>query len=260
MVGNLNPNIDPRIKFKSLPPAMVIKNFVYGEDDCNYEKYLLELLNHSTYFKEKGKGEYCHPIEESHGECDAISSNYELDFKLLASSSSLQAQSILSLSVSKIADGIISYGRCKKPDGYIESTRIQAVCRYMKLEDFIEIFNKKKENMNTIEKDILKVLNSLKKEKNILLFYPFNIWVDDKIEIQELDNIITSALNNDFQSLFLFRASSANGFETYFVTLVFEDFFIYEVHNQKLILIEKVNSSLLSTFVKLREYDAYKLI
>ena len=41
--------------------------------------------------------------------------------------------------------------------------------------------------------------------------------------------------------------------------MVFEDFFIYEVQNQKLILIEKVNSSQLRTFIKLREYDPYKL-
>ena len=259
MVENCNPNIDPRIKNKSLLPAMVIKNFVDGEEDCNYEKYLLELLNHSNYFEKKGKGEYCHPPEESHGECDAISPNYELDFKLLEASSSLQAQSILSPSVCKIADGVTSYGRCKKPKGYIESTRIHAVCRYMKLEEFNEIYNKTKENMDTIEKDILKVLNSLKKEKNILLFYPFELSVDDEIEVQELDDIITSALNNDFYSLFLYRESNVKSFDTYFVTIVFEDFFIYEVQNQKLVLIEKVNSSQLSTFMKLRKYDPYKL-
>lgn len=259
MVENCNPNIDPRIKNKSLLPAMVIKNFVDGEEDCNYEKYLLELLNHSNYFEKKGKGEYCHPPEESHGECDAISPNYELDFKLLEASSSLQAQSILSPSVCKIADGVTSYGRCKKPKGYIESTRIHAVCRYMKLEEFNEIYNKKKENMDTIEKDILKVLNSLKKEKNILLFYPFELSVDDEIEVQQLDDIITSALNNDFYSLFLYRESNVKSFDTYFVTIVFEDFFIYEVQNQKLVLIEKVNSSQLSTFMKLRKYDPYKL-
>ena len=28
MEENLNPNIDPRIKFKLLPPATIIKNFV----------------------------------------------------------------------------------------------------------------------------------------------------------------------------------------------------------------------------------------
>ena len=258
MIENCNPNIDPRINYKLLPPAMVIKNFVDGEEDCNYEKYLLELLNHSNYFEKKGKGEYCYPPEESHGECDAISPNYELDFKLLEASSSLQAQSIFSLSICKIADGVTSYGRCKKPKGHINATRIQAVCRYMKLEEFNEIYNKKKENMNTIEKDILKVLNSLKKEKNLLLFLPFNFWVDDNLEVQELENIITSALNNDFDSLFLFRESNVAGLDTYLVTIVFEDFFIYEIQNHKLVLIEKVESSQLSTFKKLRGYDAYK--
>ena len=83
--------------------------------------------------------------------------------------------------------------------------------------------------------------------------------MDDNLEVQELENIITSALNNDFHSLFLFRESNVAGLDTYLVTIVFEDFFIFEIQGQKLVLIEKVKSSQLSTFIKLRKYDPYKL-
>ena len=82
--------------------------------------------------------------------------------------------------------------------------------------------------------------------------------MDDNLEVQEIENIITNALNNDFHSLFLFRESNVAGLDTYLVTIVFEVFFIYEIQNHKLVLIEKVESSQLSTFKKLREYDAYK--
>ena len=33
-----------------LPPEMIIKNFIHGDPDCNYEKYLLE---REEYIKEK---------------------------------------------------------------------------------------------------------------------------------------------------------------------------------------------------------------
>ena len=36
-----------------LPPEMIIKNFIHGDPDCNYEKYLLELVNASTFFLQK---------------------------------------------------------------------------------------------------------------------------------------------------------------------------------------------------------------
>ena len=83
MEENLNPNIDPRIKFKLLPPATIIKNFVDGESDCNYENYLLELLNKSSHFKKRGQSLFSKPLNENNGQCDAISKNYEIDFKIL---------------------------------------------------------------------------------------------------------------------------------------------------------------------------------
>ena len=83
MEENLNPNIDPRIKFKLLPSATIIKNFVDGESDCNYENYLLELLNNSSHFKKRGQSLFSKPSNENNGQCDAISKNYEIDFKIL---------------------------------------------------------------------------------------------------------------------------------------------------------------------------------
>lgn len=33
-----------------LPPELIIKNFIHGEPDCNYEKFLLEFVNNSDFF------------------------------------------------------------------------------------------------------------------------------------------------------------------------------------------------------------------
>ena len=45
----------------SLPPEFLIKDYIPGEPDCNYEKYVLEFLNASEWFMEKTGGiSFCH--------------------------------------------------------------------------------------------------------------------------------------------------------------------------------------------------------
>ena len=84
--------MDLTMRAKLLPAPYIIKNFVGGEDNCNYEIYLLELLNSSAWFSAHYPGGFTKPSSESHGECDAINQIYQIDFKLLASKTALQAR------------------------------------------------------------------------------------------------------------------------------------------------------------------------
>ena len=50
----------------SLPPELVIKDYIPGEPDCNYEKYILEFLNGSDWFMKKTEGQpFFHPDRKS---------------------------------------------------------------------------------------------------------------------------------------------------------------------------------------------------
>lgn len=96
--------IDKALLSELLPSALIIKNFVQGEPECNYEKYLLEFVNESTYFRSLAMGKrYVAPESEADSECDCISTQYKMDFKLIASKTALQARSVL-------APGIVSFG------------------------------------------------------------------------------------------------------------------------------------------------------
>ena len=78
-----------------LPSEMIIKNYIHGDPDCNYEKYLLEFVNASDFFRVKSDGDiYQSPESEENGQCDCISTSYQLDFKLIASKTALQARSM----------------------------------------------------------------------------------------------------------------------------------------------------------------------
>ena len=78
----------------SLAPELVIKNFIPGEADDNYENYILEFLNESEWFMEKvGWIPFFHPVSEHFGECDCISGDYGIDLKLILSNSELKRKS-----------------------------------------------------------------------------------------------------------------------------------------------------------------------
>ena len=62
--------LDLTMRAKLLPAPYLIKNFVSDENNCNYEIYLLELLNESEWFCVRYPEGFKKPVSESNGECD----------------------------------------------------------------------------------------------------------------------------------------------------------------------------------------------
>ena len=94
----------------------------------------------------------------------------------------------------------------------------------------------------------------MKNRKTFLLFFPYSFELIDILEIDNSDDIIVSALNYDFHSLFEYRSLKAKGFDTYFVTIFQDRFYIFSILDDSLCLIEKVDCMLLPTFIKLKNY------
>lgn len=94
----------------------------------------------------------------------------------------------------------------------------------------------------------------LEKRKNLLLFFLYTFSVDEEVTNQELDNIVLYALNSDFSSLFLYRKYVVREFETYFLTIVNEMFYLYKIVDCELSLVEKISCSILPTFMMLKNY------
>lgn len=78
--------------------------------------------------------------------------------------------------------------------------------------------------------------------------------VDASMSVNLIDDIIVSALNYDFHSLFEYRSLKAKGFDTYFVTIFQDRFYIFFILDDTLCLIEKVDCMSLPTFIKLKNY------
>ena len=78
--------------------------------------------------------------------------------------------------------------------------------------------------------------------------------VDASMSVNLTDDIIVSALNYDFHSLFEYISLKAKGFDTYFVTIFQDRFYIFSILDDTLCLIEKVDYMSLPTFIKLKNY------
>lgn len=242
--------LDQTMRAKLLPAPLIISDFVHNEPNCNYELYLLELLNKSNYFAERYPGGFKRPTSESHGECDAINENYQIDFKLLAAKTALMARSILSPQVEKIADGATAFYASKVKGRQISSTRIYAAFRGQSYEELVRIRNIAPK-ASGIDNDIFTVLETLETKKNLLLFFPYEFSFDKPHTKEEAIFSISQGLNKDFKEAFKYREWKANGYDTFLLCLYNDIFLVFEVNNQEVVLCEMLNSSEINTFADL---------
>ena len=241
------------MRFKLLSSPLLIRDFVDGEENCNYEIYLLELLNHSTWFSCHFPGSFTKPKDESHGEYDANNPNYRLDFKLFASKTALHARSILAPQITKIRDGLTLTSTSKK-QGTFKATYLHTAFRHNRLSD-LEAIRYGKGKAAGIEDDIRYALKTLETEKNILLFFPCSFSFDQPHGYNEAINSITNGLQNDFASAFQYRSHHAGNYDTFFCCLYDNDFLLFKVVQENLVYLERISVTNLSTFLKLSGYS-----
>ena len=175
--------VDNSLRETWFAPELIIRNYVEGDDKCNYELYLMELVNSSQFFLSKNDGHVYHmPDKQDHSECDCIGQSYEIDFKIAESYTLMQARSIFYTRPICVAPGVRFNTIPKvtqKTKGYhpIKATMLHKALRRCKEEDLESLY----ENKNVIspaDKDICRFLKVLKTKKNLLLFIPVKFYFD----------------------------------------------------------------------------------
>lgn len=247
---------DKTLKAYLLPPEFIIKNFIQGESDCNYEKYILEFVNESNFFRNKAEGGfYKAPPSEEAGQCDCISDKYQLDFKLIASKTILQARSILSAGKTVITKGMIITGPPKASGKTMKGTRIHAALRDYSFDMLCEL----RENYTKkqgVENDIYEFLETLETEKNLMLFFPYKFDFDNEHEFLDGVQQIQVALNNDFQCAMQYRNYVANGFDTYMAFIYGKHIVFMEEKNNIFSFIDSVELTKSPVYQNLSRYGA----
>lgn len=232
--------IDKTLQEKMLDAPLIIHGFVNDEPKCNYERYMTELLNCSAFFMNKTGGEkLCWNEKQDHGECDATTSIYSIDYKLLATNSSLQAKRETSGSITKIGDGCIAFGIGRLPAGekftYI---RTVAALRSYFLEELEMISAGSKDN---VEKNVSVILKNVRTKKNLLLFYPYIMSFSEPHTFRDGCKSIENAFNEDLNQIRLYRELNAPGFETYICTIYENKLLIFENEGKQWALQDSVD-------------------
>lgn len=238
------------LKFRVLPAPTIITDFVKNDPKCNYELYLVELLNNSKWFSERYSEKFVWCANQSHHECDTYSGGYGLDFKLMLAESRLQGISIFSTQYTLLTDEKVSISPSKNPNGTIVATRLHTALRRLTIEE-LKVIRGSEYKQQTVEFDIQKYLDTLETKKNILLFYPCQFYFGPQYQHNRSIENFTYALNSDFASSFAYRALIAPDYDTFFVTIYYTDFVLFEVKNNKASYLESIPTGKYPTFMHL---------
>ena len=247
----------PELMLKMLDAPVTVRNFVRNDPLCNYEFYMVELLNHSKEMRKMHPQEFVWQGDQAHAECDAYSGDYGIDFKLIASQSRMKATSNLSPQHRIDANGVtVSYGSKASylnREKEMTVTRLHAALRRTSLEDLERIRNDT--GLLPFEKDIQVFLKKLETKKNLLLFYPYEFSFTDNQHPEDEIEVLTTALQKDFVNAFRYRSKVLPDYETYLTTVYYNDFVLYRIVDDQLDLMDIVRGIDCPTFEHLRGYE-----
>lgn len=241
--------------YKILPPYMINRNYIHGDEEiCNYELLLIELINSSPMFLSHFGKPFIYQDDQSHGESDVKSDNYSLDFKLAISSSAMQANGIFRSQIWKSNDGWIAYGESKNPKGKLTVTYLNVALRFATTSDFERIL--RKEYKNQSEREIFQFLKVLLTRKHILLFFPYKLWHKPAYDIiEEGANNVIEAIENDFQNALQYRCHKYSELDTFFAFTYEDKFVLTQYKNQKLCLMDIIDLFSSDIYKQLSRYD-----
>lgn len=246
------------MKMSILHAAFINKNFIDGEDACNYENYLLELVNNSLYFREKSNfEEYEPPKSESNGECDCNSLTYKLDFKLLESTTRFQASKELTNQIQLINKGVVSHSSARRTNTEMTVTRLHAAIRDCSCEQLGEYLNNAYE-YGTVENDISIYAKVLATRKNLLFLFPYQFFFNKHYNFRYAIENINIALAKDFSESFIFRDRYCNEYDTFF-SYIYDDNLIINTFEKEdeLKTVDIVYLFKSETYRKLHDYVNY---
>ena len=220
--------IDKTLQERILDAPFIIRDYVKDEPECNYERYLTELLNHSAFFMKKSRGTaYKWKEHQNHGEPDAVSEYYSIDYKLFVTKSRLHALRVTSSSIIKTGNGMIAFGLGKWPVGELfRCFRTVAALSPCSIEDLNRVADAPD---GDVEKEISIILKSLRVKKNLLLFYPYTLLFSDMHTFEDGCKSISEAFNEDLSNIIVYRETVAPGFDTFLCTIYDEKLLIFEL-------------------------------
>lgn len=265
MCAQYHEGIDTHLINRLLPAQLLIHGFVDGDSRCNYEVYLTELLNQSSFFMSRsGNNPFKYCEKQDDGQCDAIAKEYEIDFKLLESSSRIEAARMHAHQIHVTKEGTV-YSAPLMQENIIVTRlhsclrsissfeELDGICKakppYVKMQERCE------DNVcMQVQRDLYDFIHTLKKEKNLLYFIPEEFdFTDCNYDEKTKMNKIREALVIDFSMAFAYRKSKLPDYSIFLSCIYKKQMLFYEFREDSLVLVDIVELSLSDTYTYLMD-------
>ena len=247
----------PELMLRMLAAPVTVRNFVKNDPLCNYEFYMVELLNLSKEMRKLHPKEFVWQGDQAHSECDAYSGDYGIDFKLIASQSRMKASSNFSNQYTLIMHGVTIVQENKASalnrEKEITATVMHVALSQTSLDDLEKI--RYNTGLSQIENDIQVFLKKLETKKNLLLFYPYEFSYQGNIHPEGEIELLTSALQDDFVNAFRYRSKVLPNYDTFLTTVYYNNFILFRIIDNQLELMDVVSGNDCPTFKHLRSYE-----
>lgn len=228
-----------------IDPKYFMLNCKFVGSGLSYEDYLIEVLNWSCFFRSKSqdKSEYVAPKSQDKGEADAYSSEYQIDFKLLVDEEVMRGLNKNKPTVDKkyIKQGIIIVNDNPNPT---------PIPRKNILAYIMSILNSEIQSGSFSSNTAKHFIENLEKNKNLLLYYPYEYVSNTVYPVQAFSNMLTQV----FRIPLTYRKQKCPDKDTFICIKVNESFLIFEWIEDTFVYRDSVNELLCATY---RDYKLY---
>ncbi len=242
--------IDLEMREQLISPQMLIKGLIKGNKFLNYENYIIDFLNASTYFSKISKGKkYEHSKSEHAYQCDCYAGDYGIDFKLLVSNS--LAHALAELRNQYYTQNGVTIVSGPNRDGTMGTVVLHKVLRNCS-EDSLEYIGEDDGHFDLYMYEIEIIQRIFKTKKNILLFFPYTFIFEKKYSFEFAADLIKNALQKDFAPAFGYRQSKVGDYETYMAFIYCDRFVIMKYENDELKIVDIINTDKSDVFQEMK--------
>ncbi len=233
---------------KVIRPKYLMLNGKNAFPNVTYEDFLIDVINFSQYFSTKHSfmEHFVLTTEQSHGEDDAYTSTYQLDFKLLVGSDVMRARNrnMPEVDYSHSSEGFI-FTKTKEYDEEEPDETILLDIAQLKIEDL--------RNEVYTNDSIKSVVKNIKKPKNIFMYYPYEFIFGNKFEYATIISEVLKA----FETLLTYRDELELGKDNFLCIKVNDYFEIYEWIDKELVYRDRVIEYISANYLELKRYSVY---
>lgn len=258
-------NIEEKLRIKQLKIGMIKKDFIKNNSKkiYDYEQYLLEFINCSK-FVEDNKNKIFTAIphnEQNNGQADVTNGIYQIELKMLMDSKSVENMAYYSGGIyedENTGATIYTSSEYQSKEGNEKVKKYKVYIplkafRGKELKDYIRIENNK--IIDESDKIIKPIIKNIKKDKNVLFYIPFNIYLEDRETDQENAEEIIKTIWKDLRGFIDYRKSKTDK-DTYFC-FISGKYIVFAKYNNNLEFYDIVKLSKSKLYNKLEDINTF---